>query len=126
VRDAVNPGANAHLQVVEAQYCKAGAHYLTGSGTDSFGTMPGISLHTELELLVKACLTRRQALAAATGNVGTVFGWRDVGQIRAGYKADLLVLDANPIADLANLKKISHLMLAGDLVDRDALIRSVR
>lgn len=126
VRDAVNPGANAHLHVLEAQYCKAGAHYLAGSGTDAFGTMPGLSLHTELELLVKACLTRRQALAAATGNVGAVFGWRDVGQIRAGYKADLLVLDANPIADLANLRKISHLMLAGDLIDRDELMRSVR
>ena len=120
-RDGVVPGANAHLRVLETEYCKAGARYLAGSGTDAFGTMPGISLHTELALLVKACLTRRQALAAATGNVGAVFGWRDAGQIRAGYKADLLVLDADPTVDLANLKRISRLMLAGDLIDRDAI-----
>jgi hypothetical protein len=126
MRDGVPAGAHAHLQVLESQYCKAGARYLAGSGTDAFGTMPGISLHTELELLVKACLTRRQALAAATGNVGAAFGWPDVGQIRAGYKADLLVLDADPTVDLANLKRISRLMLAGDMIDRDALIRQGR
>jgi Amidohydrolase family len=115
-------GANEHLQVLEAQYCQAGAHYLTGSGTDAFGTMPGISLHTELELLVKACLTPRQALAAATGNVGAVFGWRDVGHVRSGYNADLLVLDANPTIDVANVKRISRVMVAGALIDRDALL----
>ena len=123
-RDQFPPGANEHLQVIEAQYCKAGAHYLTGSGTDAFGTMPGISLHTELELLVRACLTPRQALAASTGNVGTAFGWRDVGQIRAGYHADLLVLDADPTVDVANLKKINRLMIGGAWIDREALLAS--
>ena len=125
-RDGFPPGANEHLHVIEARYCKAGARYLAGSGTDAFGTMPGISLHTELELLVKACLTPRQALAAATGNVGTVFGWRDVGQIRAGYNADLLVLDADPTVDVANIKKIDRVMLAGALIDRAALLSAGR
>ena len=106
--------------------CKAGARYLAGSGTDALGTMPGISLHTELELLVKACLTPRQALAAATANVGTAFAWRDVGQIRAGYNADLLVLDADPTADIANVKRIDRLMVAGALIDRAALLRAGR
>ena len=123
-RDGFPPGFNEHLQVIEARYCKAGARYLAGSGTDALGTMPGISLHTELELLVKACLTPRQALAAATGNVGTAFAWRDVGQIRAGYNADLLVLDADPTADIANLKRIDRLMVAGALIDRAALLRA--
>ena len=122
--DGFPPGYNEHLQLIEARYCKAGARYLAGSGTDAFGTMPGISLHTELELLVKACLTPRQALAAATANVGTAFAWRDVGQIRAGYNADLLVLDADPTADIANVKRIDRVMVAGALIDRAALLRA--
>ena len=125
-RDGFPPGANEHLQVIESRYCKAGAKYLAGSGTDAFGTMPGISLHTELELLVKACLTPRQALAAATGNVGVVFGWRDVGQVRTGYLADLLVLDGDPTVDIANAKKIDRVMLAGVLIDRAALLRAAK
>jgi hypothetical protein len=121
--EAFPAGFNQHLLEIEAQYCKAGAHYLAGSGTDAFGTMPGISLHTELELLVKTCLTPRQALAAATGNVGTVFGWRDVGQVRAGFNADLLVLDADPTVSVANVRRISRVMVAGSMIDREALLR---
>ncbi len=124
--DGLPPGVRERLQLIEARYCKAGARYLAGSGTDAFGTMPGISLHTELELLVKACLTPRQALAAATGNVGTAFGWRDVGHIRTGYTADLLVLDADPTVDVANVKRIGRVMLAGALIDRDALLHAGR
>jgi hypothetical protein len=122
--DGFPPGYNEHLQVIESRYCKTGARYLAGSGTDALGTMPGISLHTELELLVKACLTPRQALAAATANVGTAFGWRDVGQIRAGYNADLLVLDADPTVDIANARRIDRVMIAGALIDRAALLRA--
>ena len=121
--DGFPTGVNERLQAMEGVYCKAGARYLAGSGTDAFGTMPGISLHAELELLVRACLTPRQALAAATGNVGASFGWRDVGQVRTGYHADLLVLDADPTVDIANLKKISRVMLAGGLIDRAALLQ---
>ena len=123
--DRFPPGVNERVQMIEAAL--QGRRTLSaGSGTDAFGTMPGISLHTELELLVRACLTPRQALAAATGNVGTAFGWRDVGQVRPGYHADLLVLDADPTRDVANLKRISRVMLAGALIDRDALLHRER
>jgi hypothetical protein len=121
--DAIPTGFDEHLIDIESQYCMAGARYLAGSGTDAFGTMPGISLHTELELLVRTCLTPRQALAAATGNVGAVFGWRDVGQIRPGFNADLLVLDADPTVDIANVRKVRRLMLAGEFIDREMLLR---
>jgi imidazolonepropionase-like amidohydrolase len=66
------------------------------------------------------------ALAAATANVGTAFGWRDVGQIRVGYNADLLVLDADPTVDVANVKRIDRVMLAGALIDRAALLHAGR
>ena len=122
VRDAFPPGATANLQMIEHVYCKAGATYLAGSGTDAFGTMAGISLHTELAMLVKAGLTPRQALAAATANVGARFGW-PVGELKPGVAADLLVLDANPTVDIANLKRIRHVVLGGELLDRASLLR---
>lgn len=122
VRDAFPPGTATKLQRIEGVYCKAGATYLAGSGTDAFGTMPGISLHTELALLVKAGLTPRQALAAATGNVGAIFGW-PVGRLQPNAAADLLVLEADPTVDIANLKRIRHVVLAGQVLDRASLLR---
>ena len=123
VRDGFPPGSSEHLLAIEARYCRAGATYLAGSGTDAFGTMPGISLHIELELLVKACLTPRQALAAATSNVGALLSWRTTGEITRGYDADLVVLDADPTLDIANAKRVRHVVLAGKVLDLEALRR---
>jgi hypothetical protein len=123
VRDGFPQGASAHLNELERAYCRAGARYLAGSGTTAFGTMPGISLHIELQQLVAACLTPRQALAAATANVGQAFNWPEVGRIAKGANADVLVLDADPTTDIANLKRIRQLVLAGELIDREALLR---
>jgi len=71
-------------------------HYLAGSGADAMGTMPGISLHTELELLVRLGLSPREALAAATNNYAIQFGWNELGLIVPGRRADILVVDADP------------------------------
>jgi imidazolonepropionase-like amidohydrolase len=107
---------------IEREYCRAGAKYLAGSGATAFGTMPGISLHTELKLLTVVGLTPRQALAAATANFETLFGWKGSGRIKAGYKADILVLDANPVKDIGNAKKISRVILNGTVLDKENLL----
>jgi imidazolonepropionase-like amidohydrolase len=107
---------------IEEQYQKAGARYLVGSGTDAFGTLPGISFHTELKLLTRIGLSQRQALAAATSNFGDLFAWKNVGQAKAGYNADLLVLDENPVNDISNLKKIRMVILNGEILNRDKLL----
>jgi hypothetical protein len=121
VRDGYPKGSSEHLLAIEAQYCQAGATYLTGSGTDAFGTMPGISLHIELGLLVRDCLTPRQALAAATSNVNAAFNWKTTGEIKRGYDADLVVLDADPTIDIANATRVRHVVLAGKVIDLDAM-----
>ncbi|HTY62621.1 MAG TPA: amidohydrolase family protein [Acidobacteriota bacterium] len=121
--DTFPPDLTESLFRIEREYCKAGAKYLTGSGTTAFGTMPGISLHTELLLLTKIGLTPRQALAAATSNFETLFGWSKVGKIQAGYRADLVVLDANPTVDIRNAKKIHSVILSGRALDRDRLLK---
>jgi cytosine/adenosine deaminase-related metal-dependent hydrolase len=120
--DAFPATLAAALLSLEARYAAAGARYLAGSGTSAFGTMPGISLRHELELLVHVGLTPRQALAAATENFREAFGWKDLGCLAAGCVADVLVLRRDPTADLAALREIEFLIVGGELVDRAALL----
>ena len=114
---------SANRQVeFEKAFIKAGAHYITGSGADAFGTLPGISEHIEIQMLHRYGLTNREALAAATNNPSIVNHWLNIGLIEAGRNADLLLLSANPVADLENLKKINMLWLNGILIDRTSLL----
>ena len=101
-------------------------HYLAASGAAVDGTMPGISLHTELELLVRLGLSSREALAAATNNYALQFGWAELGQVAPGRRADILVLDADPTASIWNARRISLLIVDGEVVDRDALLTPKR
>lgn len=98
-------------------------HYLAASGAATMGTMPGISLHTELEMLVRIGLSPREALAAATNNYSIQFGWNELGQIAAGRRADILVLDGDPTISIWNARRISTMLLEGNIVDRDALLK---
>jgi hypothetical protein len=99
-------------------------HYLAASGAPEMGAMPGISMHTELELLVRLGLSPREALAAATDNYAIQFGWNELGQIAPGRRADILVLDADPAANIWNVRRISGLIMDGNVVDRDGLLNS--
>ena len=98
-------------------------HYLAGSGADAMGTMPGISLHTELELLVRLGLSPREALAAATNNYALQFGWKELGLIAPGRRADILAVDGDPTTNIWNARRISLIVLNGELIDRDSLLR---
>ncbi len=98
-------------------------HYLAASGAPVDGTMPGISLHTELEMLVRLGLSPREALAAATNNYALQFGWNELGEIVPGRRADILVVDSDPTVNVWNARRISTLIMDGNLVDRDALLK---
>ena len=100
----------------------ANPHYLAASGASATGTMAGISMHTELELLVRLGLSAREALAAATNNYAIQFGWNELGQIAPGRRADILVVDADPTANIWNARRISGIVMDGNVVDREALL----
>lgn len=106
---------------IESVYRNYGCRYLAGSASDVWGTMPGISLHTELELLHRIGLSNRQALAAATVNFTKAFGW-NTGKIQKGFQADLLILDKNPVKNLENLNHIDRLFNNGKEVDIPSLL----
>lgn len=98
-------------------------HYLAASGAPVFGSMPGISMHTELEMLVRLGLSPREALAAATSNYSIQFGWNELGQIAPGRRADILVIDGDPTQNIWNVRRISTLVVDGSVIDRDALLK---
>jgi len=99
-------------------------HYLAASGAPVHGSLPGISMHTELELLVRLGLSPREALAAATNNYSLQFGWHELGQIAPGRRADILVLDGDPTANIWNARRISSLIMNGNVIDRESLLKS--
>jgi len=98
-------------------------HYLAASGASAYGTMPGISLHTELEMLVRIGLSPREALAAATNNYAEQFHWNELGQIAPGRHADILVLDGDPTESIWNVRRIDTLLIDGNQIDRESLLK---
>ena len=118
----------AELKMV-GEMKKAGVPILAGTDTAAgVRVYPGFSLHEELELLVQAGLTPMEALQAATLNAGKYLGLQDTGTIEKGKRADLVLLDANPLADIKNTRKIQSVVLAGrylSRVDLDRLLAGV-
>ena len=109
------------LEIVGAMR-RAGVQIIAGTDTPNPFVFPGFSLHDELGLLVKAGLTPMDALQAATRNAAVYLGMLDtVGTVEKGKLADLVLLDADPLVDIANTKKINAVVVGGKLVNRAAL-----
>ena len=97
-----------------------------GAGTDTpiMLAIPGFSLHTELELLVRGGLTPLEAIEAATLQPARFFSIDDeVGSIAPGMRADLLLLDANPVDDIRHTTRIAGVLSKGVWLEGDALRR---
>lgn len=112
---------NRELQLVKQMH-EAGVGILAGTDTLNPYCFPGFSIHDELALLVEAGLTPRDALLTATRNPAQFLGReKDLGVIGPGKLADLVLLDANPLTDISNSKKIAGVMQNGKWHDRAAL-----
>lgn len=107
---------------LEKKYRLNGSKYLAGSATDVWGTMPGISLHTELELLSRIGLSNREVIAAATTNFNKAFGWK-TGKIENDFMANILILKENPLDNLEALTQIQTIILKGKEIDRNKLLK---
>jgi len=110
------------LQEIVRGMSARGVGLLAGTDTPGLAAVPGRALHEELGLLVAAGLTPRDALrAATTGPAAYLEASDSLGTIRAGAVADLLLLDGDPLADIANTQRIRAVFTRGRYFDRAAL-----
>ena len=92
----------------------SGVPFLLGSDAPQFWNVPGFSAHRELGALVAAGLTPYQALRTGTVNVATFLGEEGrSGVVRQGARADLILVDGNPLQDIANTLRISGVVVNG-------------
>jgi hypothetical protein len=105
-----------------------GVELLAGTETGDAFVVPGAALHDELALLVDAGLTPAEALRAATTNAARYFNLELThGSISPKKTADLVILDADPLADIRNTRRIRAVMVRGKLLDwkrLDAMVAS--
>ncbi|MCO1658838.1 amidohydrolase family protein [Pseudonocardia humida] len=104
-----------------AELGAAGVPLLAGTDTGTAYLLPGFALHEELALLVRAGLTPAEALRAATLEPARHLGREaDLGTVEEGKVADLVLLDADPLRDIANTTRIDSVVARGCLLDRAA------
>jgi imidazolonepropionase-like amidohydrolase len=102
-------------------FAAAGGRIAAGTDASNQMLVPGYSEHREMELLVRAGLTPREALRAATRNAAVLLGVDSLGLIAPGKVADLLVLSKDPLADIRNTRSIQAVMARGHLLDADSI-----
>ena len=113
------PVMRANLKAVH----EAGVTIAAGTDAGNIGTLHGPSLHREFRLMADAGLSPEEILVSATRNAALVFASDpNFGTVEPGKLADLLVLDANPLEDVANLQRIHRVVKGGRLLDPAVLV----
>ena len=121
----VNRLFQTRLRLVGAMR-RAGVEFLAGTDTAYGYPVPGFALHDELRLLVQAGLTPMEALRAATYNPARYFGLLDsLGTVERGKIADLVLLDANPLENIDNTRRINAVILNGRYLPGEVLQRTL-
>ncbi len=93
---------------------EAGALILMGTDAPQLFSVPGFSIHRELPKMVDAGMTPYEIIESGTRNVGLYFNDKDeFGTIEAGQRADLILVDSNPLEDVANIQNHSGVMVQG-------------
>jgi imidazolonepropionase-like amidohydrolase len=92
----------------------AGAPIILGTDSPQSFSVPGFSIHREMQVMTAAGLTPFEILQSGTRNVALYFNTlKDTGTVEQGKRADLLLLEANPLQDVANVKRRAGVVVAG-------------
>jgi imidazolonepropionase-like amidohydrolase len=108
----------AILQKNLKRLADAGATIVAGTDAGNTRTLHGPSLHREFVLMAEAGLTPMQILVSATSNGARLMGREDIGRIAEGMHADFLILDADPLADIRNTRRINAVFRGGSLYEK--------
>ncbi len=101
---------------------RAGVEFLAGTDAPALGQLPGFSLHDELAIFVQVGFSPIEALRTATINPARFFGReKELGTVEQGKLADLVLLDANPLDDIANTRRITAVVVNGRYLPKDEL-----
>jgi imidazolonepropionase-like amidohydrolase len=101
------------------RFVAAGGKLSTGTDTGGGSSIPGIGLHHEMEIMAEAGITAMQVLQSATLNTAQFLKMdKSLGTVEAGKLADLVVLSADPLADISNTQTIDTVIKNGTIVER--------
>ena len=104
----------SHMQTVTGALRQADAGVLLGTDTDNAYVVPGFSVHEELRYLVGSGLSPYEALRAGTSSAAESLNESgEFGTVEVGKRADLILLDANPLEDVANVRERAGVMVRG-------------
>jgi imidazolonepropionase-like amidohydrolase len=110
-------GASARLREIVGALHRGGARLLVGSDAGIDRTLPGSSIHDELELFVRSGLSPYQALLGATRTAAEYLRQREhIGGIAVGMEADLVLLRANPLANIQATRDIRAVVHDGRIL----------
>lgn len=117
-RDDFQPEATAKLVELRRELTKrlhdAGAPIALGSDAPQFFNVPGFSIHHEMEMMVASGLTPYEVLITGTRNPAEYFGKAEaLGTVEAGHRADLILLNENPLEDISNVQDRAGVMVRG-------------
>jgi imidazolonepropionase-like amidohydrolase len=118
VSDSENSSVNKKIIKLRRKLLKAlsdgGATILFGTDSPQLFSVPGFSIHKEMQIMVESGMTPYQVLTSGTSDVGKFYdGKNEFGQVAVGMSADLILIDGNPIIDISNVGKRSGVMLNG-------------
>ena len=111
----------AILEAGLREYVEAGVTVLLSGDTGVLSQFPGFAEHRELESMVNAGMPTLSAIKSATLLPAEMLGLHDRGSLQVGKRADLLILDGNPLDDISNTRKISDVYIAGNRINRAKL-----
>lgn len=109
-----------NMQRFIGRFARAGGKVMAGTDTSAVGwAVAGVGLHREMELLVEAGLTPMETILAATRNTAEGYRVLDrVGTVEAGKLGDLVIVGADPLVEIRNVRKIEWVIKDGKVIDR--------